>query len=122
MKCRVWQTRVRNLQKNIAELIEKSIQQVKNGAALSVDTMDALMQVIAGGQQSTEMIERIAESAMQQAQSLEQVTEGMRQISDVVQTNAATAQESAASAEELQNQAQDLKISVHTFQLREMRR
>lgn len=51
--------------KNIAELIEKSIQQVKNGAALSVDTMDALMQVIAGGQQSTEMIERIAESAMQ---------------------------------------------------------
>ena len=108
--------------KNIAELIEKSIQQVKNGAALSVDTMDALMQVIAGGQQSTEMIERIAESAMQQAQSLEQVTEGMRQISDVVQTNAATAQESAASAEELQNQAQDLMISVHTFQLREMRR
>ncbi len=106
--------------KNIAELIEKSIQQVKSGAALSVDTMDALMQVIAGGQQSTEMIERIAESAMQQAQSLEQVTDGMRQISDVVQTNAATSQESAASAEELQNHAQDLKTSVHTFRLRRM--
>lgn len=108
--------------KNIAELIEKSIHQVKSGAALSVDTMDALMQVIAGGQQSTEMVERIAESAMQQAQSLEQVTDGMRQISDVVQTNAATAQESAASAEELQNHAQDLKISVHTFRLRGMGR
>lgn len=107
--------------KNIAELIEKSIHQVKSGAALSVDTMEALMQVIAGGQQSTEMIERIAESAMQQAQSLEQVTDGMRQISDVVQTNAATAQESAASAEELQNHAQDLKISVHTFRLRGMK-
>lgn len=107
--------------KNIAELIEKSIHQVKSGAALSVDTMDALMQVIAGGQQSTEMVERIAESAMQQAQSLEQVTDGMRQISDVVQTNAATAQESAASAEELQNHAQDLKISVHTFRLRGMK-
>lgn len=104
--------------KNIAELIENSIKQVQSGASLSVDTMEALTHVIAGGQQSTEMVERIAESAMQQAQSLEQVTEGMRQISDVVQTNAATAQESAASAEELQNRAKDLKVSVQKFQLR----
>jgi methyl-accepting chemotaxis protein len=104
--------------KNIAELIENSIKQVQSGASLSVDTMEALTHVIAGGQQSTEMVERIAESAMQQAQSLEQVTEGMRQISDVVQTNAATAQESAASAEELQNRAKDLKASVQKFRLR----
>ena len=104
--------------KNIAELIENSIKQVQSGASLSVDTMEALTHVIAGGQQSTEMVERIAESATQQAQSLAQVTEGMRQISDVVQTNAATAQESAASAEELQNRAKDLKASVQKFRLR----
>ncbi len=104
--------------KNIAELIENSIKQVQSGASLSVDTMEALTHVIAGGQQSTEMVERIAESATQQAQSLAQVTEGMRQISDVVQTNAATAQESAASAEELQNRAKDLKAYVQKFRLR----
>ena len=104
--------------KNIAELIENSIKLVQSGASLSVDTMEALTHVIAGGQQSTELVDRIAESAMQQAQSLAQVTEGMRQISDVVQSNAATAQESAASAEELQNHAKDLKISVQKFRLR----
>lgn len=104
--------------KNIAELIEKSIKQVQSGAALSADTMAALMEVIKSGQQSTEMIERIAESAQQQAQSLEQVTEGMHQISEVVQNNAATAEESASSAQELQNHAEDLKISVQRFQLR----
>lgn len=108
--------------KNIAELIEKSIKQVQNGAALSADTMDALMEVIKSGQQSTEMIERIAESAQQQAQSLEQVTEGMRQISEVVQNNAATAEESASSAQELQNHAEDLKISVQRFRLRGSRK
>ena len=104
--------------KNIAELIEKSIKQVQSGAALSADTMAALMEVIKSGQQSTEMIERIAESAQQQAQSLEQVTEGMRQISEVVQNNAATAEESASSAQELQNHAEDLKVSVQRFKLR----
>ena len=108
--------------KNIAELIEKSIKQVQSGAALSTDTMEALMEVIKSGQQSTEMIERIAESAQQQAQSLEQVTEGMRQISEVVQNNAATAEESASSAQELQNYAEDLKISVQRFQLRGSRK
>lgn len=104
--------------KNIAELIEKSIKQVQSGAALSADTMEALMEVVKSGQQSTEMVERIAESAMQQAQSLEQVTEGMRQISEVVQNNAATAEESASSAQELQNNAEDLKVSVQRFRLR----
>lgn len=108
--------------KNIAELIEKSIKQVQSGAVLSADTMAALMEVIKSGQQSTEMIERIAESARQQAQSLAQVTEGMRQISEVVQNNAATAEESASSAQELQNHAENLKLSVQRFQLRGNRR
>lgn len=104
--------------KNISELIEKSIKQVQSGAALSIDTMKALTQVIASGEQSAAMIERIASSAMQQAESLEQVTEGMNQISDVVQTNAATAEDSASSAQELRNGAEDLRIAVQKFHLR----
>lgn len=104
--------------KNISELIEKSIKQVQSGAALSIDTMKALTQVIASGEQSAAMIERIASSAMQQAESLEQVTEGMNQISDVVQTNAATAEDSASSAQELRNGAEDLRVAVQKFHLR----
>lgn len=104
--------------KNITELIENSIKQVQYGASLSEDTTKALLGVVAGGQQSTEMMMRIAESATQQAQSLEQLTEGMRQIADVVQTNAATAEESAASAQELQSHAENLKLSIRSFRLR----
>lgn len=104
--------------KNISLLIEKSIKQVQNGASLSVETMNALMAVISSGEQSAAMIERIASSAMQQAESLEQVTVGMNQISDVVQNNASTAEDTASSAQGLRHNAEDLRESVHRFRLR----
>lgn len=104
--------------KNISLLIEKSIKQVQSGASLSVETMNALMEVISSGEQSAAMIERIASSAMQQAESLEQVTVGMNQISDVVQNNASTAEDTASSAQELRHSAEALKDSVHRFHLR----
>lgn len=104
--------------KNISALIEKSIKQVQNGASLSIETMDALTQVIASGQHSAAMTERIASSAMQQAESIEQVTQGMNQISDVVQTNAATAEDCASSSQELRGSAEALRVAIHKFQLR----
>lgn len=104
--------------KNISLLIEKSIKQVQNGASLSVETMNALMAVISSGEQSAAMIERIASSAMQQAESLEQVTVGMNQISDVIQNNASTAEDTASSAQGLRHNAEDLRESVHRFRLR----
>lgn len=104
--------------KNISLLIEKSIKQVQSGASLSVETMNALTEVIASSEQSAAMIERIASSALQQAEELEQVTVGMNQISDVVQNNASTAEDTASSAQELRHNAEDLKDSVHRFRLR----
>ena len=104
--------------KDISLLIESSIKQVQTGASLSVETMNALMEVIASGEQSAAMIQRIASSAMQQAESLEQVTVGMNQISDVVQNNASTAEDTASSAQGLRHNAEDLKESVHRFRLR----
>lgn len=104
--------------KNISHLIEKSIKQVQHGASLSIETMDALTKVIASGEQSAAMIERIASSALQQAEELEQVTVGMNQISDVVQNNASTAEDTASSAQGLRRSAEDLKDSVYRFQLR----
>lgn len=104
---------------NITELIENSMKLVKYGEELSSDTTEALSGVISSAKKSAEMVERIAESAIEQSQSLKQLTQGMEQISEVVQTNASTAEKSAASAQELNNQAVELKLSVHRFQLRQ---
>ncbi len=108
--------------KSITELIENSMKLVKYGTTLSAETTEALAAVVASGQKTANVVDRIAESARQQAQSLDQVTQGMSQISQVVQSNAANAEESAASARELENQAEELKNSVQRFQLRGQRR
>ena len=104
---------------NITSLIEDSIKLVKEGTALSADTTEALSAGVLGARRSTELVERIAESAEQQVEALRQLTQGMEQISNVVQTNAATAEKSASSASELLEQAHDLKGSVQKFRLRQ---
>ena len=104
---------------SITELIENSMKLVQYGTSLSEETTNALGNVVGGAKQSTEMINQIAESAIRQSQALKQLTVGMNQIAEVVQTNATTAQESATSANELYDQAEELKISVQRFKLRE---
>ncbi len=107
--------------KNITGLIKNSMQLIKYGSSLSTDATNAIFEVVASAEESTKMMERIAESASHQANSLKKLTNGMEQISNVVQTNAKTAEESAESARELSNQADHLKESVQRFQLREQR-
>ncbi len=108
--------------KSITELIENTVKLVRYGTDLSAETTEALAAVVASGQKTAGVVDRIAESARQQAQSLEQVTQGMAQISQVVQSNASNAEQSAASARELENQAEELKNSVQKFRLRGQRR
>ena len=81
--------------KDITELIENSIRLVKEGTVLSSDTKQALVKGVSGAHKSTELVERIAESAGQQVQALHQLTAGMKQISEVVQTNATMAQKNS---------------------------
>lgn len=102
---------------HITELIENSMKMIQNGTALSLDTTDALADVVVGAKQATDLIEQIAESAMQQSQSLHQLTMGMEQIAGVVQTNAATAEKSASSAQALYRQSEELKVSIQRFRL-----
>ena len=89
-----------------------------DGTELSADTAEALSVLVSSAQVATGMIEKIADSAMQQSHSIKQLKLGMEQISNVVQTNAATAEESAASASKLQSQAEEMKDAVHQFRLR----
>lgn len=103
---------------NITELIENSIMLIQQGSSLSKDTTEALAVGVMGARKSTDLMERIADSALQQSQSLQQLTLGMEQISGVVQTNASTAEKSAMSAKELYSQAEELKVSIQQFKLR----
>lgn len=104
--------------KNITKLIEESVRLVKYGTFLSEETTSALSSVVSSAQQTMQIVEGIADSAANQAESLQQLTQGMEQISTIIQTNATTAEESALFAKTLDTQADELKNSVHRFQLK----
>ena len=104
--------------KNISRLIKNSIERVQYGEAISADAKEALSTVILSSEKSDEMVERITESAIHQANSLKQINQGMEQIAYVVQTNMSVAKESADSAQKLNVQAEELKVSVQKFKLR----
>ena len=103
---------------DITKLIINSMKLVEHGTTLSADTTQTLAKGVTGANRSTELVERIARSATEQAESLNQITLGMNQISDVVQTNAATAEKSSMTAQELRGQAEEMKKSTQRFKLR----
>ncbi len=107
--------------KDISTLIQNSMKMVDHGNSLSADTTAALSTGVAGAHKSTELVDRIAQSARHQAEELAQLTLGMNQISNVVQTNASTSEKSAMSAQELQSEAEELSVSVRRFRLRNRR-
>ena len=63
--------------KDITKLIENSLELVQHGTTLSGDTTEALAIGVAGSKSTADLIQKIADSAQQQALSLEQLTGGV---------------------------------------------
>lgn len=103
--------------KNTTALIENSIRSVEHGQMVADETAKSLSAIISSTQQTSKLIQQIADAANEQANSIGQVTLGVDQISSVVQNNSATAEESAATSQELSSQAQLLKANLSHLKL-----
>lgn len=106
--------------KNTAELITKAIGAVNKGTKIADETAETLKTVVTGAESVGNLVDKIADSAVSQAESLGQITQAIDQIAGVVQNNSATAEESAAASEELSAQSQILKDLVGKFKLLQM--
>lgn len=104
--------------KNTADLIEKSVRAVEQGADHVNEAAAALADVVKNAEKSTQIIQYIANASEEQATSIAQVNLGVEQIAVVVQTNSATAEESAAASEELSGQSLMLKELIGKFRLK----
>ena len=102
-----------------ATLIEDTVKAVNEGSRLSVETDEALKEVVIRAQKVMDAVMRISQATDSQSHDVSQVSTGIDQISSVVQTNSATAEESAAASEELSGQANVLKELVGRFTLRQ---
>lgn len=99
--------------KETAEIIEGSINQVKQGNEIAGRTNDAFSDIVIKIKKTSDLIGEIAISAKEQSEGMRQVSASMGQIDDITQQNAAVSEEAAAAAEELNAQANSMLDSVN---------
>jgi len=87
--------------KHTADLIDRIIKQVSDGAEFAIRTDAAFKEVAAVSAGAAERINEIAAVSKEQAMSVEQVNSGVAETDRVTQRNAAHAQELAAVSEEM---------------------
>jgi len=95
--------------KNTAELIEGTVQKVKDGGELVSTTNDAFTQVAESAAKVGELVGEIAAASNEQAQGIGQVNTAVTEMDKIVQQNAANAEESASASEEMNAQAEQMK-------------
>lgn len=104
---------------NTRELIAKSIQEVKNGNAITKKTVAVLNDILESMKIFASAAEASNEDSKNMSRMLEEIEKAIEQISEVVQSNSASAEETSATSEELSAQSDTLKELVSKFQLRE---
>ena len=90
-----------------AEMIEDSIEKTQNGSVIARN-VEEIVRIVAN----------IAESSTEQATALSQIDEAIGQVSSVIQNNSATSEQCAAASEQLSNQAQNLKVLLGNYKLK----
>ena len=95
--------------------IMASSEQVQEGAALVVETGDALTRIIDRIGEVSTLVTTIASSAEKQAQSLQQVNVAVAEIDEVTQRNAAMVEQATAAARSLADEASALAGEVSHF-------
>ncbi len=104
--------------KNTHQLIQDTMEEIRNGNDVVAETTEALQQMQASVEEITGMIADTGEMAQQQAASMEEINDGIDQISSVVQSNSETAQESSNVSQSLTAQSEDLNRLINQFKLR----
>lgn len=105
--------------KEIAEMIETSIQKTNNGSDIANETATALTSIVTEVNMLSGLVQEIAVASNEQASAIAQINSGIVQVSQVVQGNSSAAQQSAAASEELSGQADSMQEEISYFKLRE---
>jgi len=101
-----------HIYKNTAELIEGTVNKVKDGSVLVSQTSEAFSKVAGNAAKVGELVAEIAAASNEQAQGIGQISIAVSEMDKVVQQNAANAEESASAAEEMSAQAAEMRSVV----------
>lgn len=103
--------------KESSVLIANSISKAEEGAKIARISSESLADIVSGINESTELINKIAELSVTQNAQIEKIHAGINDVNQVVQQNSATAQQSAAASQEMSGQAHMLNDLVSLFKV-----
>lgn len=98
--------------KDTAQLIEGTVNKVREGSELVSSTSEAFMKAAKSSDHVRTLIEEISQASKEQSSGIDQVNIAISEMDKVVQQNAAVAEETASAAEEMSAQAGQLKSYV----------
>lgn len=98
--------------KNTTDLIESTINRIKEGAAVAGKTSSEFQQVAGRVTEMDKLISEIAAASKEQDQGIEQINRAIHEVDKVIQQNAANAEESASASKHMDAQAEHMKESV----------
>ncbi len=103
--------------KEIASLIEASVDKVYAGSKQADQAGATMNEVVAAVKRVTDIMAEIAAASDEQSAGIEEVNQAIVQMDDMTQQNAALVEQAAAAAEAMQAQAEALNQAVGAFKL-----
>ncbi len=101
--------------RNTSNLLEKTVNRVKDGSDLMGRTNEAFQRVAGSASKAADLVGEIAAASAEQAQGIGQLNTAVTEMEQVTQQNAASAEESASAAEEMSAQAEAMKEMVEVL-------
>jgi methyl-accepting chemotaxis protein len=98
--------------KNTSNLIEDTVNKIRNGSEIVTKTNQDFNEVTVSAGKISELISEIAAASHEQAQGIEQISKTVTELDQIVQSNASSAEETASASEEMSAQSKAMKESV----------
>lgn len=98
--------------KDTANIIEKSIDDVRKGNQITEQTNKAFIEILDKVKKTGDIVGEIAIASKEQATGINQLSEAMSQVDSVTQVIASNSEESAAASEEMSAQAVTMKTTI----------
>ena len=101
------------------DLIEDTVNKVRNGTKIADDTANALKQINQQMSKISDLVQEITLSSTEQADNIEEIQQSITEIDTITQENTAGAEEGAATARELTALVEQLSRKITRFKLNE---
>ena len=103
--------------KEIKDLINASVQKIRDGWSLGDEAGKTMLEVTQAVARVTDIMGEIAAASTEQSRGIEQVNRAITQMDEVTQQNAALVEEATAASKSLEDQGRQLNQAISLFRL-----